>query len=111
MPGHPSVHAPHELTERGTAVSRQERIVELAAALLMALATVAIAWSGYQAARWSGIQAREYATATSARANANRLSTLGGQERIQDLLNFNRWLDVSTSPTPDVQGIADLYRR
>ena len=58
MPGHPSVHAPHELTERGTAVSRQERIVELAAALLMALATVAIAWSGYQAARWSGIQDR-----------------------------------------------------
>src|SRR5213083_2134017 len=110
MPGHPSVHAPHELTERGTAVSRQERVIELAAALLMACATVAIAWSGYQAARWSGIQAREYASANSARADANRLSTLGGQERIQDLLNFNRWLEITTSATPDTDHVADLYR-
>src|SRR3954454_17212380 len=112
MSGHGGhVHAPHELTERGTAVGGWERTIELAAAMLMALATVGIAWSGYQAARWAGLQAREDASATSARADANRRSTLAGQERIQDLLNFNRWLELTTSPTPDNRGVADLYRR
>ena len=105
------VHAPHELSEGNTAVGGWERLMELGAALLMALATVAIAWSGYQAARWSGLQSREYASATSARAEANRLSTLAGQERIQDLLNFNRWLELTTSPTDANQSVADLYRR
>jgi hypothetical protein len=96
MPEHVHVHTPHELSEASEAVSRRERINELAAVLLLSIATVCVAWSGYQAAKWSGIQARRYAQANTARALANRASTLGGQERIQDLLNFNRWLEVST---------------
>jgi hypothetical protein len=111
MPEHVHVHAPHELTEshedHGT-VSRQERAFELIAVLLLSFATVCIAWSGYQAARWSGIQARNYAQASTARALANRVSTLGGQERIQDLLNFNRWLEASTAGNTQ---LADLYER
>ena len=86
----------------------QERILEFAAVLLLSVATVCIAWSGYQAAKWSGLQARHYAQASTARALANRSSTLGGQERIQDLLNFNRWLEVSTAGQPD---LAQLYVR
>ena len=105
------VHAPHELTDPAKTVSGDERVLELVAALLMACTTVAIAWSGYQAAQWSGVQARQYAQAASARADANRVSTLGGQARIQDLLNFNRWLEVTTNPTPGNQEIADLYLR
>lgn len=114
MPEHVHVHAPHELTESHDGhggdgeISRQERAFELLAVLLLSLATVCIAWSGYQAARWSGIQARNYAQASTARALANRTSTLGGQERIQDLLNFNRWLDASTSGNMQ---LADLYER
>ena len=81
---------------------------ELLAVLLLSIATVCIAWSGYQAARWSGIQARNYAQASTARAHANRASTLGGQERIQDLLNFNRWLEASTAGNTQ---LADLYER
>lgn len=76
--------------------------------LLLSIATLCIAWSGYQAARWSGIQARHYAQANTARSLANRASTLAGQERLQDLLNFNRWLEVSTQGD---QVLADLYQR
>jgi hypothetical protein len=108
MPEHVHVHAPHELSESGEEVSRRERVLELAAVLLLSLATVGIAWSGYQAARWGGLQARSYAQASTARALANRASTLGGQERIQDLLNFNRWLEESTSGG---EQLADLYFR
>lgn len=108
MPEHVHVHAPHELTEETHAVSRRERILEFVAVLLLSVATVCIAWSGYQAAKWSGHQARHYAQASTARALANRAATLGGQERIQDLLNFNRWLEVSTDGNTS---LAQLYER
>lgn len=108
MPEHVHVHAPHELSEAGEATSRRERIFELAAILLMSLATLGIAWSGYQAARWSGYQSRQYAQANTARSLANRFSTLGSQERLQDLLNFNRWLEATTSGDTEIES---LYRR
>src|SRR3954471_12231700 len=105
------IHVPEELGEAPEVTSTAERLLELSAALLMALATVGIAWSGYQAARWSGLQAKEFAVATSTRATENRLSTLAGQERIQDLLNFNRWLELTTTATSGNEQLADLYVR
>lgn len=105
------IHVPEELGEPPKVSNPGERLLELSAALLMALATVGIAWSGYQAARWSGLQSREFATANSTRAAENRLSTLAGQERIQDLLNFNRWLELTSEPSSANQPLADLYVR
>ena len=63
---------------------------------MLSLATLGIAWSGYQAAKWSGLQARRYTQASTARSLANRAATLADQDRTQDLLNFNRWLEAST---------------
>jgi hypothetical protein len=108
MPEHVHVHAPHELTEETHSMSRRERALEFVAVLLLSISTLAIAWSGYQAARWSGHQSRDYAAASTARALANRASTLAGQERIQDLLNFNRWLETSDEGNTQ---LADLYVR
>jgi hypothetical protein len=109
MSEHVHVHAPHELNEsHGASTTRNERVMELAATLLLALATVGIAWSGYQGARWNGRQAREYAQANTARNLANRSATTGAQNRTQDLLNFNRWLEVTTEGD---QQLADLYQR
>jgi hypothetical protein len=109
MSEHVHVHAPHEFTEsHGSATTRRERVLELLAALLLALATVGIAWSGYQGARWNGRQAREYTQANTARSLANRSATSGAQDRTQDLLNFNRWLEVTTEGNQD---LATLYQR
>ena len=109
MSEHVHVHAPHELTEsHGESTSRSERVLELVATILLSLATLGIAWSGYQAARWNGRQAREYAQANTARSMANRAATTGDQFRTQDLLNFNRWLEVSTQGNHQ---LADLYQR
>jgi hypothetical protein len=83
-------------------------VYELVAAVLLSLATLGIAWSGYQAARWSGLQSQRYAQANTARAAEIRAATAAGQDRIQDLLNFNRWLEVSTQGN---QQLADLYQR
>ncbi len=112
MPEAVHVHLPEELHEGSDPpVSHRERLFELGAVLLLSVATVCIAWSGYQAAKWSGLQARRYAQASSARALANRAATLGGQERLQDLTNFNRWLELTTQPTQVNLELAELYSR
>src|SRR5215207_3379080 len=109
MSEHVHVHAPHELTEtHGVSTTWSERVLELIATILLSLATLGIAWSGYQAARWNGRQARDYAQANTARSLANRAATTGDQERTQDLLNFNRWLEVTTTNEPV---LAELYER
>src|SRR5947208_1947744 len=108
MPEHVHVHAAHELSEPGTATSSRERWLEILAALLLSLATLGIAWSGYQAAKWSGLQARRYTQASTARSFANQASTLAAQDRTQDLLNFNRWLEEYTAGDTE---LADLYER
>ena len=108
MTEHVHVHAPHELSESSEAHDRRERIMEIVAVVLMSLSTVAIAWSGYQAARWSGLASESYAHANGLHAEASRAATIAGQERLQDLLNFNRWLETTTEGQ---QELADLYRR
>jgi hypothetical protein len=105
---HVHIHPPEELGRPRGPLSERERIYELVAAVLLSLATLGIAWSGYQAARWSGLQSRRYAQSSAARSQANRASTLASQDRIQDLLNFNRWLEVSTQGN---QELATLYER
>ena len=58
---HVHVHAP-EVEEHGAPPSGRERVLELAAVLLLSVTTLATAWSGYQAARWSGEQSQRYAS-------------------------------------------------
>jgi hypothetical protein len=94
---HVHVHAPHELTEkeeRGGQTTRSERVLELAAVLLLSITTLATAWSGYQAARWSGEQSQNYAKASTLRIKSQRASTAAGQFRIADLILFNNWLNA-----------------
>jgi hypothetical protein len=108
VPEHVHVHAPHELSEPAGASNRREHILEIVSAILLSLATVGIAWSGYQAARWSGFQAEMYTKASTARSLANRNSTIAAEQRDQDLLNFNRWLEVRAEGEED---LAALYER
>jgi hypothetical protein len=106
------VHAPHELIERRdhspADPARVERRLELGAVLLLAIATLATAWCGYQAAGWSGDLSAQFASAASTRVQAAQASTQAGQRRIDDLLYFNHWLDARRSG--DAR-LAEIYRR
>lgn len=75
-------------------MSRRERILEFGAVLLLSLATVCTAWSGYQAALWAGVQSQQYAQASTLRIHAQAQNSKSGQQRIDDLLIFNGWLDA-----------------
>ena len=48
--------------------------IELVAAVLLALATVATAWCAYQSARWSGVMTIEFSTANAKRSSSVKAS-------------------------------------
>jgi hypothetical protein len=62
--------------------SRTEEVIEIIETVVLALVTVATAWSGCQAARWDGLRARLYAESGRVKVGVEELNTLAGQERI-----------------------------
>ncbi len=50
--------------------------IELAAAVLLALATIVAAWSAYQATRWGGVQANSYSAAAAKRTEATQQNSV-----------------------------------
>jgi hypothetical protein len=104
-------HAPHEFTEppeHETPISHGERRLEFAAVLLLSLATLATAWSGYQAALFGGEQSQRYAQASALRIHGQNAFTSAGQLRIDDLIKFNGWLEARQAGNA---GLARLYAR
>lgn len=87
---------------------RHERMLEIIEAVLLAIVAVATAWSGYQAAKWDGVNARNYAIASKFRAQANQDWTLGGQQRLFDSNTFYAWLQAKTDGNTR---LAALYAR
>lgn len=75
----------------------RDRWVELVAAVLLALATVLTAWSGYQATRWSGTQATAFSRAGALRSESLRATTQGGQRVTIDVQTFVAWVDAVSS--------------
>jgi len=72
---------------------RADRLEILATALL-ALATVATAWSGYQASRWNGEQAKAFSRSNIARIESTRASSLADTQSQIDVATFIAWADA-----------------
>lgn len=79
-------------TPPSPAKSRTDFVIEIATAALLALATIATAWSGYQATRWSGVQAAEYTNATSYLLESSRWEDYGNTLYGIDNQAFTAWL-------------------
>jgi hypothetical protein len=105
-------HAPEALIEGREHAARNplsaERWLELGAVLLMAIATLATAWCGFQAASFSGHLAEDFSSAASSRMLAVQASTEAGQHRIDDLIYFDSWLEARQAGN---EALADLQRR
>jgi hypothetical protein len=80
--------------------------VEIAAAVLLALATVATAWSGYQASRWNGEQAKAFSRANAARIESTRASSLANTQTEIDVATFTQWVDAYAQEQTE---LADFY--
>jgi hypothetical protein len=68
--------------------------LELFAVVLLAIASLGVAWSGYQAARWGGVQSTLYSQAGAARVESTREQTVGYLFAIADLQIFNGWAEA-----------------
>jgi hypothetical protein len=91
-------------TSEAKAASRR---LELAATTLLALATVATAWSAYQARVWTGEQSQGYSRATASRIAVNRAASLANRQVQIDVATFTEWVDARASHRTD---LADFYR-
>ncbi len=80
--------------------------VEVAAAVLLAVATVATAWSGYQASRWNGEQAKAFSRASAARVESTRASDLANAQTQIDVATFTQWVDAYAQEQTE---LADFY--
>ena len=68
--------------------------IEIIATTLLAFATVATAWSGYQATRWGGEATKASAAANAARVNAARQADLANTQKAVDVEIFIAWVDA-----------------
>lgn len=80
----------------------RDRWRELAAAILLALATVMSAWCAYQATRWSGVQATAFGQAGALRSESVRASTRAGQQVQIDVQSWLAWIDARVSGRDEV---------
>ena len=68
--------------------------IALVATVLLAVATVATAWSGYQASRWSGEATKATMRGTAARLESTRASNLANAQAQVDVAVFTQWVDA-----------------
>lgn len=80
--------------------------LDVIAAVLLALATVATAWSGYQASRWNGEQAKAAARANAARIESTKAAALANTQTQVDVATFTSWVDAYAQGQTE---LADFY--
>ena len=68
--------------------------VEILATVLLSLAAVATAWSGYQATRWNGEQAKAAGRTNAIRVEAARAQGLSESQTQVDVATFIQWVDA-----------------
>jgi hypothetical protein len=78
------------VTARGGGSDR----LELFATVLLALATVATAWSGYQSTRWNGEQAKAAARANALRIGSAKSAALANSQAEIDVATFTQWVNA-----------------
>ena len=91
-----------------SATSEDERSdrIEIVATVLLALATVATAWSGYQASRWNGEQAKAFSRGNAARVESTRASGLANAQTQIDVATFTQWVNAYALSQTE---LADFY--
>jgi hypothetical protein len=87
-------HGGHQEAARSR---RRIETIEILEAILLAMVAVVTAWSGYQAAKWDGVSAREYATSSRLRAEGNEQQLTSNQTLIYNSGTLTAWLQAGAT--------------
>jgi hypothetical protein len=74
--------------------------------VLLALATVATAWSGFQATRWGGETAKAFSRASASRIESTKESNLANSQSEIDVATFTQWVNAYALEQTE---LADFY--
>jgi hypothetical protein len=88
---------------------RHDRLITIAEAVLLSLVTLAVAWSGYAAAKWSSESSVKLSDAAELRTEASRADLDAREDRNSDLSTFEAWFDAFIAG--DQEAIALAERR
>jgi hypothetical protein len=83
--------------------------IELAATILLSLATIAAAWSAYQATRWGGVQANSYSASGSKRTEATQQNSIFTAQAQIDVMTWITYLEHHQAG--DERGAAFMMER
>jgi hypothetical protein len=89
-----------------TAAGGGRNRVELVATVLLAAATVATAWSGYQSTRWNGEQSKAAARANALRISSAKAAGLANSQTEIDVATFTQWVNAYAQKQTE---LADFY--
>jgi hypothetical protein len=96
-----NVEFAREITEQGqrhpSTNDRRSQWVETAEAVVLAIVAVTTAWTGYQAAKWDTLSAKDYNLASSTTVRSQAKFAMAGQDRLYDTITFNGWALAKTS--------------
>jgi hypothetical protein len=81
---------------------------DVVATIVLALAAVATAWSGYQASRWHGEQAIAFSRANALRLESTRAASHADAQAQIDVATFTQWVDAYAR---DETRLAAFYRK
>lgn len=74
--------------------TRAEHRIDVIATVLLAVATLATAWAGYQSSRWHSVQAEDQQTANASRIESTRSADVANREAQVDISLFMQWVDA-----------------
>jgi hypothetical protein len=89
-----------------TAPERSRERLELMATVLLSVATVATAWSGYQSTRWNGEQSKAGARANALRISSAKAAALANSQTEIDVATFTQWVNAYAQKQTE---LADFY--
>jgi len=89
-----------------TAGERGRDRLEFMATVLLSVATVATAWSGYQSTRWNGEQSKAAARANALRINSTKAAALANSQTEIDVATFTQWVNAYAQKQTE---LADFY--
>lgn len=72
--------------------------------IILAFASLLLAWNGYEATQWNSEQAEANNAALVARFAATRASSTGDQRQLIDIVSFAHWLDAALAGEVETAG-------